>query len=744
MSWALLLGLALISGLSLFAAVSRRAELRRMRGVVRERERAIEQGAARAQLQHPVIDLSRCLGCATCVAVCPEQGVLEIVHGQAVVVNGARCQGISACERECPAGAIVVTLTNLTERRDVPVITDGLEAIGAPGVFLAGEVTAHALIRTAIEQGSLVAAEVAQRVADDPDPPAEDVVDLCIVGAGPAGLACSLESTRLGLSHVVLEQEAVAGGTVAKYPRRKLVLTQPIDLPLVGRLKRTSFAKEELVELWEQLIEEHSLPIVTGAVFEGLDRHADGSFTVRTSAGAWRARTVCLALGRRGVPRRLEVPGEDLPKVAYSLIDAASYQGRRILVVGGGDSAVEAAVGLAEQPGNQVTLAYRREAFFRIRTKNEARLKRAVDAGRVRLLLNSQVRSIAPEHVDLAVSVTGQDRRGVRVPNDEVFVMAGGIPPFELLERSGVSFDPSLRPPEAPIAEQGTGLVRALGIGFLLSLTAIGFALWHHDYYSLPIELRPAHEKHVMLRPSLGVGLAFGIASAALILLNLGYLLRRSPRFPLRFGSLQAWMTSHVATGILAFLCASLHAAMAPRDTPGGNAFWALLVLLVTGAIGRYFYAWVPRAANGQELALADVKQRFGRLGGDESLRGFGERARAAVETMIEKRQWRGSFLGRVLALAGVQRDLRRTLRQLEQEGRDRGVGPTELQEALDLARRAHRAALAAAHYEDLRGVLSAWRYLHRWVALLMVVLVVVHVVYALAYGAHFFDRSAS
>lgn len=744
MSWTLLVVLVVVSGLSLFATLSRRAELRRMRAAVAERERAVRQGTAEAQLQHPVIDLTRCLGCATCVAVCPEQGVLEIVHGQAIVVNGARCQGISACERECPSGAITVTLTNLSERDDVPVVSDGLEAIGTPGLFLAGEVTAHALIRTAIDHGALVAREAAQRIADDTSAVDVDVVDLCIVGSGPAGLACSLESVRLGISHVVFEQEAGIGGTVAKYPRRKLVLTQPIDLPIVGRLERTTYEKEELMELWERVATEHGLPIRTGAVLEGIDRHEDGTFTVHTSAGSQRARNVCLALGRRGVPRRLDVPGEGLPKVAYALMDAASYQGRRILVVGGGDSAVETAVALAEQPGNRVTLSYRREAFFRIRSKNEERLRAAVDEGRIRVLFESEVRAIAEDHVELVVKGEDGAPRTGKLSNDEVFVMAGGIPPFELLQRSGVSFDPSMRPAAGLPEEQGSGLVRALAIGFLLCLGALAWALWHFDYYSLPFDERPAHLKHAYLRPGLGIGLGLGIASLALILLNLAYLLRRTPGFPLRFGSLQMWMTSHVATGILAFLCAVLHAAMSPKDTPGGNAFWALLVLLVTGAIGRYFYAYVPRAANGRELELAEVRGRLDGLFGDSALRGFGERARAEVEQMVEARQWRGSFLGRVLALVGVQLDLRRTLRKLEHEGHEQGVGPEELQEALSLARRAHKTALTAAHYEDLRGVLSAWRYLHRWVALLMVVLVVVHVVYALAYGAHFFERGGS
>jgi thioredoxin reductase len=738
-SWTLLFALVLILGLALLALLLRRAELTRMARAVRERERVKEQGSDRAQLQHPIIDLSRCLGCATCVAVCPEEHVLELVHGQAMVVNGARCMGIAACERECPVGAITVTAANLSEREEVPVLSEELESVGSPGLFLAGELTAHALIKSAIEQGSAVAAEVARRVQQNGTNQG-DALDLCIIGAGPAGLACSLEAKRNGLRFLTLDQESGLGGTVAKYPRRKLVVTQPVDLPLHGRLKKTTYTKEKLIELWERIAREQELPIANGEVFEGLERESDGNFLVRTKAKTYTARNVCLALGRRGTPRRLEVPGEELSKVAYSLLDAHSYQGRRIVVVGGGDSAVEAAMALAEQPGNEVTLSYRKESFFRLHSRNEKRLEGCLEESKLSVIFSSRVLAIRADAIDLAVT-NGSGERTRTLPNDEVFVMTGGTPPLELLEHAGVSFDGSQQRAPATVAEQGTGLINALGVGFALSLSALAWALWHLDYYSLPFVERPAHSKHFLLRPTLGVGLWLGIAAAALIGLNLLYLLRRAPRIPFRLGSLKLWMTSHVATGILALLCAMLHGGMSPRDTPGGHALWAMAVLVVTGAIGRYFYAYVPRAANGRELELAEVRARLGRMSTewDQGQVRFRERARAEVSELVEKKQWRGSFFGRVLALLGVQRDLRRILARLEEQGREEGVAQDEIDETIRLTRRAHRAALMAAHYEDLRAVLVTWRYVHRWVTALMVLLVVVHIVHALAFGSVFF-----
>jgi thioredoxin reductase len=738
MSWLLLLGLVLALGLAFLATLSRRSELVRMQRGLAQRERSVRAGAE-TLLSHPVVDLSRCLGCGTCVAACPEDGVLELVHGQALVVNGARCVGHAVCERECPVGAITVTVANLAERRDVPVVTAELESLSAPGLFLAGEITAHALIKTAIEQGTAVAREVAQRL--ETSPAAGDEFGLCIVGAGPAGLAAALEAKRLGLASLVIEQEAEAGGTVAKYPRRKLVLTQPVELPLHGLLGggRTTFTKEELVELWHAIAHEQELPIQSGVAYLGCERLPSGGHLVHTSAGDVRCRFLCLAIGRRGTPRKLGVRGEELPKVAYSLLDARSYQGRRVLVVGGGDSAVETALGLAEQPGNQVLLSYRREGFFRVRERNFARLDSAQSEGRLQVLLQSEVRAIHPTAVELEVVENGA-RRGVRVANDEVFVMAGGTAPLELLEGSHVSCDPALRPAPPPIVEQGTGLVRALGIGLALAVGTLLWALWNADYYLLPIEARPSAEKHAWLRPGSGLGLFFGLAAAALVVVNFLYLARRANVRLLRWGSLRAWMTSHVATGILAVLCATLHGAMDPRDTVGGHALLALALLFVTGAIGRYFYAWVPRAANGRELELTEVKHELERVASewDASQRAFVERVRGALEEEIARRQWQSSFLGRIAGMLGGQRALRRLLARLEAEGRTQGIPAERVAAILALARVAHRSSVRAAHFEELRAVLASWRYLHRWIAALMAALLVLHVVYALAYGALF------
>ncbi|MEO0650958.1 MAG: hypothetical protein AAFZ65_09795, partial [Planctomycetota bacterium] len=296
--------------------------------------------------------------------------------------------------------------------------------------------------------------------------------------------------------------------------------------------------------------------------------------------------------------------------------------------------------------------------------------------------------------------------------------------------------------PPAALGEQGSGLVRALAGGFALTLAALVFAVLFRDYYTLEPWQRPEHPLHDRLRPGLGWGLWFGIGSTALIVVNLAYLLRRDPRFRFRLGSLQAWMTIHVMTGILALLTALLHGAMSPGGSIGGQAFWLLVLLMVTGGVGRYLYAYVPRAANGRELELSEIRSRLASIttGFDGGDRRFGDHARREVEELIHRQQWGKSLPGRVLGVFSAEVGLHSLLKRLRREGAEAGLAADQVDETVGLVKRAHRSALLVAHYEDLRGLLAGWRYLHRWAALLLVALVILHVAFALLYSARFFD----
>ncbi len=711
-------------------------------------------GADRPLLVEPQIDLAKCFGCGACVRACPEDGVLGLLHGQAAVVRGANCVGHAACEAACPSGAIVVGLGDLAARDDVPVLEDSGEAVGQLGVFVAGEASAKALIQPALEQGAAVAAEVAarRRAGTLPEAP----IDLLVVGAGPAGLAAVLEAKRQGLSLRWIDREREPGGTVSRYPRRKLVLTRPLELPGYARSPATEYTKEQLVALWERVVHERRLPFEGRVELEGLSRLENGGLSAETSAGRIEAAAVCLAIGRRGTPRTLGVPGEELPKVAYRLEDAEAYRGREILVVGGGDSAIEAALALCEH--NRVLLSYRREAFFRLKRRNAAALEQARAKGQLEVLLGSELLAIEPERVLLRASAAAEPQWR---PNQELFLFLGGTLPKQLLERCLVPFDGRLRPAQRRPGSAPLPLSRSL---FLVGLASIGcglFALGQRGYYGLPLALRPGHPDHAWLRPGAGLGLLLGILGALLIGANLAYLWRRSrgPRQRLRglrLGSLQGWLSAHVATGLLALLCALLHAAFAPRATVGGDALWLLLGLCLTGAVGRAAYARVPRAANGRELALGELAGELERCLAElgSAATPFARRAEERFEQLVAACQWgpagsadAGRRVAPLALLAGWwdQRSATRlALAQLAAEARAAGLSDEQRGHTLGLFARAAELAAQARDLERWRGLLGLWRYLHRWGALLLVLLLLAHIVSALRFGSSFEAGRAS
>ena len=427
-SWSLVLySLPLAVITAIYLARQRRTHARHLHAL----EETVAAGMTEPASLHPLIDASKCLGCGACVKACPETShhdVLGLINGKAVLVGPTDCIGHGACKTACPFDAI--TLVFGTERRglDIPVLKPNFES-NVKGIFVAGELGGMGLIKNALTQGQQALEAIA--LAKQKSPGALDVL---IVGAGPAGLAASLAAKKMGLSYQTIEQDSL-GGAVFQYPRGKVVMTAPVELPIVGKVQFRNTSKEELLKFWTQASKRIGLNIRYQERVESVQRK-DGAFHIRTGSQQYVASSILLAIGRRGTPRKLGVPGEELPKVVYRLIDPEQYRGQQVVVVGGGDSALEAAASIAELGDTKVHLSYRGDAFQRAKQRNRQRVDAASAKGQLKVLLNSQVREIRADEVVLKLS-----DQELRLRNDAVIVSAGGVLPNDFLKSIGIEVE---------------------------------------------------------------------------------------------------------------------------------------------------------------------------------------------------------------------------------------------------------------------------------------------------------------
>ena len=398
---------------------------------VAQMKEAFAQGLTEPASLHPIIDPVRCLGSGSCIKACPEQA-LGMIKGKAVLINPTYCIGHGACAASCPQDAI--TLVFGTEKRgmDIPQVDPTFET-NMKGIFIAGELGGMGLIRKSASQGAQAMDSIAKLKGSAND------YDVIIVGAGPAGLGAALGAIQHKLRYLIVEQEVSLGGAIFQYPRNKVAMTAPVKLPVIGEMHFKEVSKERLLEFWLDIIEKTSIQINYNERMENVTP-TDNGFIVKTSKGEYTTRSVLLAIGRRGTPRKLGVPGEELPKVVYRLIDPEQYRNMHVIVVGGGDSAVEAAMAVATEPGTTVSLCARGDefgaAFGGAKPKNRDKLKAMIDAGKIKLYLKSAVKSIKPE---TAVVKFGDEE--AEIQNDGIIVCAGGTLPTPFLKQIGVMVD---------------------------------------------------------------------------------------------------------------------------------------------------------------------------------------------------------------------------------------------------------------------------------------------------------------
>ncbi|MDT7541758.1 MAG: hypothetical protein QOE33_1662 [Acidobacteriota bacterium] len=414
---------------------------------------------------HPVIITERCIGCHACVEACPHD-VLAVVDGFATPIAREQCVEDTSCQVECPVSpkaCIVVNTTKAIPKRKVPA-RDARFETNVAGCYIVGDVSGTPLIKNAANEGADVIRHVIEDLGQSPAEPNAQL-DLVIIGAGPAGLSAAVLAAQAGLRYVAIEQDRLLA-TIEAYPANKYVYFKPetmqsrggIDVPGAGA------QREALLETWTRTIFERGVKVNERESCKSVRRAEDGDyFTIETEAGVAKeprkyiARRVVLALGNRGTPMKLGVRGEDLrvvidgraePKVQYRLADPEAYKRRRIVVVGAGNSAIEAAVDLvARRDGDQITfrpdeetnevaLVIRSDMKNDLKFNNKMQIYDCIDSGKINVHFGTAIKEVRAGEVVLMNARTKEETATIK--NDLVFALIGGERPTEFLKSIGI------------------------------------------------------------------------------------------------------------------------------------------------------------------------------------------------------------------------------------------------------------------------------------------------------------------
>jgi thioredoxin reductase/Pyruvate/2-oxoacid:ferredoxin oxidoreductase delta subunit len=722
---------AAVASAAAFAGTHALRRWRRNRSDTAALKEVTEQERNIPRSLHPVIDPNICIGSLSCLKACPEGDVLGMVDGTAALVHGQHCVGHGRCAAECPVSAITLVFGTAKRGIDLPEVSHVFES-SRPGVHVVGELGGMGLLKNAFRQGL----QVSDHLAQTRRPAPAGLVDVCVVGAGPAGLATALGLTHHGLSYRLLEQDSV-GGTIAHFPRRKVVMTESVNLPFWGKFGKRQISKEELLETFQKVIHKAAIKVDEGVKVIGIEGQ-DGAFTVQTNRGLVRSRKVVLAIGRRGSPRKLGVPGEELAKVCYRLDDPDQYDGTKVLVVGAGDAGVEAACQVARESKASVWLSYRGDAP-KCREPNRLDMEEQAKRRRLTLLPMSQVKHIAAKHVDLEVGGKLQ-----RIPNDFVIVCAGGELPTDFLQKAGVGMRRYHGEAPGGTKTQVSALERERaakrkehrleGWFALLGLAILAFLAWRGwEYYLLSPWQRLKSPMHAEFRPAGLWGHGLGIGATIFMLSNFLYALRKRVRAFSGLGDMRMWLVFHVFVGFMSPLVIAFHAAFQSRNLLATGTAAALGVVVLTGIVGRYIFSLVPAAA-GHVLELEDLQASF-------------VRARAEVEPLLEmvadpgpvKRLFQsvteplppGSLLNWMLTLPLQSLRSRLALRRVASLFPDH-----ESRKAFhDDFLQCERLRLQIGFYRSLKSLMRIWRIFHASLASFLVLAIAAHIGFALYLG---------
>ena len=730
-AWSLLLVLVAVV-VALIYLVVRRREHRRARATLEE--------AVRTELHvppslHPVIDPDVCIGSGSCIQACPEGQILGLVDGAAKLINASSCIGHGRCAAECPVSAIKLVFGSAERGVDLPEI-DGSFETSRPGVYIVGELGGMGLIKNALTQGLQVAGRL-QAALGSAARRGGELVDLAIVGAGPAGIAAAVGARAAGLSYALLEQETV-GGAIAHYPRQKLVMTEAVNLPFHGKFGRPFMAKEDLLAALERVITDAGIEVHEKARVLSVDGQV-GDFLVTSSRGVLRARRVVLAIGRRGAPRPLGVPGEHLPKVTYRLVDPTQYQGKRVLVVGGGDSALEAAAMLAEQTSAEIAIVHRGPQFARGRALNRQKMESLRASGRVRAFMSAEVAAVEPDAVQ--VTIGGKTSR---LANDFVIACLGGEVPGQFLKSVGVDIrhhrgDRAMANPtfageeRAPEDERLAATTLALvGVAILVFLAVAG-----GRYYLLPDFLRYRSPLHDLMKPSGSWGHGIGILATCVMLLNFVYPIRKRARWLKRRGSIAPWLRFHVFVGTLTPPVILFHSAFRWGNPLATATYVSLVIVVVTGLVGRFIYGlFRVDAEDGKRAAAlrAHLRPMLAALASLPNIEATPQRAAALARlSALAEAPGRlpGSLGALLLRMPGEAWVLRRAIGRLEGWFVDRRAFPAFRAQLLDLRRR----DVKLHFHQGWKRLMHGWRIFHVALSVVLLGLIGAHIWISLRIG---------